>query len=383
MLVHGPYPRGEPRVEREAQAARAAGWRVTVVATGGAEPADEQVEGVRVRRLPVEHRRGLGLRSMLYEYTRFTLLAAKELLQSARYDVVQVHAPPDFLAAAALPQRGRGARVILDLHDLSADMFAMRFGERAAASFVERVLRVVERLAARGADAVVTVHEPYRAELERRGVAAEKLAVVMNTVDESHLPGPSSPVGIADGFRVAYHGTITPPYGVDLLCRAAAEAAKQVPNLTLELYGEGDSLPAVLDLAVEIGFADRLHAIGRYLPHREVLERVCGSSVGVVPNRPTRLNRFALSSKLFEYIALGIPVAVADLPTLRAHFSPEEVRFFRAGDPSDLTQALVEIAADPDAARRRAEAAVRRYERYRWPAQAERYVELLDSLARD
>jgi glycosyltransferase involved in cell wall biosynthesis len=59
------------------------------------------------------------------------------------------------------------------------------------------------------------------------------------------------------------------------------------------------------------------------------------------------------------------------------------VRFFRAGDPSDLTQALVEIAADPDAARRRAEAARRRYERYRWPAQAERYVELLDSLARD
>jgi glycosyltransferase involved in cell wall biosynthesis len=381
MLVHGPYPTGEPRVEREAQAARAAGWQVTVLATRRpGEPGDEVAEGVRVRRLSVEHRRGLGLVGMLREYVGFALRAAGEL-RGARYDVVHVHAPPDFLVAAALLPRRRGARVVLDVHDLSADMFAMRFGERAGASLVEGGLQVVERRAAGLADAVVTVHEPYRAELERRGVPAERLAVVMNGVDESHLPEPPSSTGAADSFRVVYHGTITPPYGVDLLCRAAALASRAVPGLRLELYGEGDALPAVRELAAEHGFAERLHASGRYLPHREVLERIAGASVGVVPNRPTRLNRFALSSKLFEYVALGIPAVVADLPTLRAHFSAEEVRFFAAGDPGALAEALTEVAADPAAARRRAEAARRRYEAYRWPAQARRYVELLETLA--
>lgn len=383
MVVHGPYPTGEPRVEREAHAAVAAGWRVTVIATRrSGEPAEQMVEGVRIRRLAVEHRRGLGLAGVLREYVGFTIRAARELRRLERYDVVHVHAPPDFLVAASLGARRHGARVILDVHDLSADMFAMRFGERLAASLADRPLQLVERLAARAADAVVTVHEQYRAELEGRGVSADKLTVLMNSVDETHLPD-SVPggTGPAEAFRVVYHGTITPPYGVDLLCRAASETAQQVRELRLELYGEGDALPAVQDLAQELGLAGRMEANGEYLGHREVLARVAGASVGVVPNRPTRLNRFALSSKLFEYVALGIPVAVADLPTLRAHFSDEEVRFFRAGDPHALSQALLEIAADPEAARRRAVAARRRYEAYRWPTQAQRYVELLENLA--
>jgi glycosyltransferase involved in cell wall biosynthesis len=382
MVVHGPYPVGEPRVEREALAAREAGWAVDVLAMRRpGEVSEEQIEEVRVRRLPLEHRRGAGPAGVLREYAAFAALAAKELARGARYDVVQVHAPPDFLIAAALIPRLRGARVILDVHDLSSDMFAMRFGHRPGAGLADRVLRLVERVAAFGADAVVTVHEPYRAELESRGVPAKKLTVLMNSVDESHLPGPGRDTARADAIRVVYHGTITPPYGVDLLVRAAARAAKQVDNLRLELYGEGDELPAVRRLAAELGFSERMSTSDGYLPHSEVLARVAGASVGVVPNRPTRLNRFALSSKLFEYVALGIPVAAADLPTLRAHFSADEVRFFRAGDDSALAQALVELASDPDAARRRATAARSHYESYRWPEQARRYVELLARLA--
>jgi glycosyltransferase involved in cell wall biosynthesis len=376
MVVHGPYPVGEPRVEREALAARAAGWDVDVLAMRRhGEPLEEDVQGVHVCRMPLEHRRGAGLAGALREYISFTALAARELGRGRRYDVVQLHSPPDFLVAAALLPRIRGARLVLDIHDLSSDMFAMRFGDRPRA---DRVLRLVERVATRLVDAVVTVHEPYRRELESRGVPPDKLTVLMNSVDESHLPTGCGENG--DAFRVVYHGTITPPYGVDMLVRAAARASIDIGNLRLELYGEGDELPEVQSLATELGLSGRLCVSAGYLPHRDVLERVAGASVGVVPNRPTRLNRFALSSKLFEYVALGIPVVVADLPTLRAHFSDDEVRFFRAGDDAALVDALVDVATDRDAARARAEAARRRYAAYRWPEQARRYVELLDRL---
>ena len=68
---------------------------------------------------------------------------------------------------------------------------------------------------------------------------------------------------------------------------------------------------------------------GRYLPQAEVLAAVQSAHVGVIPNLSSRLNRFALSSKMFEYVALGVPVVSADLPTIREHFSDEEVLFFR------------------------------------------------------
>lgn len=382
MVVHGPYPLGEPRVEREAVAARDAGWEVDVLAMRRpGELADESVAGVRVRRLSLEHSRGTGLVDTVREYVAFAAFATLKLADRRRYDVVQVHAPPDFLLAAAFAQRARGARLVLDVHDLSSDMFAMRFGKGAGAQMAERVLRLVERTSTRLADAVITVHEPYRTELARRGTPAQKVAVLMNSVDEGQLPKTNGAPSETAAFRVVYHGTITPPYGVDLLVSAAAKAAARIPNLTLEVYGEGDGLAAVERLAAEVGPAGLLYASGRYLPHREVLARVSGAAVGVIPNRPTQLNRFALSSKLFEYVALGIPAVVAELPTLRAHFSDDEVHFFRAGDDSALAEALIDIAVNPDDARRRAQNARRRYEAYRWPNQAQRYVALLDRLA--
>jgi glycosyltransferase involved in cell wall biosynthesis len=101
----------------------------------------------------------------------------------------------------------------------------------------------------------------------------------------------------------------------------------------------------------------------------------------VVPNRPTRLNHYALSSKLLEYVELGIPVAVAGLPTLREHFADDEVFFFTPGDSEALAAALRAIAREPDAARARAAAARRRARAYAWEANAARYVRLLDDLS--
>jgi glycosyltransferase involved in cell wall biosynthesis len=102
--------------------------------------------------------------------------------------------------------------------------------------------------------------------------------------------------------------------------------------------------------------------------------------VGVIPNLPTQLNRFALSSKLFEYVALGVPVVSADLPTIREHFADDEVRFFRAGDADALAEALRDVASDLAAARARAKRALQRYEAYRWPRNAARYAELLSRI---
>jgi glycosyltransferase involved in cell wall biosynthesis len=117
------------------------------------------------------------------------------------------------------------------------------------------------------------------------------------------------------------------------------------------------------------------------LPLREVLVRAADASVGVIPNLPLALSRFALSTKLFEYVALGVPVVSADLPTIRKHFSDAEISYFRAGDAQSLAQAIVAIATDFPGALRRADAARRRYDAsYRWELQAETYATALRQL---
>jgi glycosyltransferase involved in cell wall biosynthesis len=383
MVVHGTYPVGEPRVEREARAAADHGLEVLVVAMRRkGEAARERINDVDVLRLPLTHRRGGGLLRVLGEYLAFTVLATAKLASlGRRYDIVHVHNPPDFQIVAGLIPKAFGARLVFDVHDLSPDMFAMRFEDRPGAGVADAVLRWIERAAAAVADLVVTVHEPYRGELVARGVAESKLIVVMNAVDEAMLPACVVPKRSPDSpFRVLYHGTITPPYGVHLLIEAVAELRHRVPNFCLEIYGEGDEVGLLKQRTAELGLTEQVSISGQYLPHREVLQRVAQASVGVVPNLPTRLNRFALSTKLFEYIALGVPVVSADLPTIRQHFSDTELRFFRAGDAHDLAVALAHVALDPGAAVVRATAAKERYREYRWEVNSKRYLEALQSL---
>src|SRR5262245_28041138 len=75
MLLHGYYP-DEPRVLAEATAAVGAGFEVDILTLrrpGGQGVKD--VDGVRCIELPIQHRRGAGVATVLGEYLGFTVLA--------------------------------------------------------------------------------------------------------------------------------------------------------------------------------------------------------------------------------------------------------------------------------------------------------------------
>jgi glycosyltransferase involved in cell wall biosynthesis len=389
MVVHGPYPLGQPpRVVREVAAARSAGYDVEVIATRRrGEKRVEVVDGVRVHRLRVTHRRGLGVASMALEYIGFTVLATSSVAKRSLrrpFAVVQIHNPPDFLVFAALPARLRGSRIVLDIHDLAPDMFAMRFGERAGASLAALALRKVERLACAFADAVITVHEPYKRELASRGVPPDKVFVVMNSIDDAAIPPATGGVEKeASGPRFVYHGTLTPHYGLEIVVRAFGRLLKTMPNAELEIYGEGDAVPMLRREIDRLGIARNVRLTDSFLPHAVVLERIRGASAGLIPNLPIGLNRFALSTKLFEYCALHISTIVSDLPTMREHFGDREVRFFRAGDEDALLEALADVASHPEDAGKRADAAAVRLQQYRWSISRDRYCALLKQLTDD
>lgn len=381
MVVHSLYP-DDPRVRREARAAVNAGHAVDIICMRAAgQRKSETMDGVRVRRLPVKHVPGAGLRRILSEYLTFATLAALVLIPPAlrrRYHVVHVHNPPDFLILAGLLPRLFGSRLILDVHDLSSHMFRSRFAGRAARC-APRLLDLVELWAARVAHVVVTVHEPYRRELIAHGVRPEKLVVVMNVIEpaeaeSTHHQYPRRRLK-ADTFRVAYAGTIAPWYGVELIVDALAILASELSDAYALILGGGDALDLVRERAHAKGVSSRVEFSGGWLQSDELFERLGGASCGVIPNLPTELNRFALSTKLFEYIELGLPAVVARLETLEAHFSDDEVTFFLPGDATSLATALQWVAAYPAEAEAKAKRARERVAReYSWAANRARYL---------
>lgn len=391
MLVHSRFPL-DPRVAREAKAAQSAGYQVEVIALR--EPGERRQEthdGIEITRLNVSHRlwkTSGGLGTAAVEYLSFALLAFFAVTSRSvgrhRFDILQVHSPPDFLVFAGLVGKLCGRRVILDVHDRSPLMYAARFGSGRLGRIVTRALYLLEGAAGRFADHVITVHEPYREELSGHGLAAGSVTVVMNSPPEEVLRAAlgSSRCGAAvrSEFTVAYHGTITPWYGLPLVVEALAVADESLRPWSALFLGEGDALDQTRALAERLGVRDHIEFSGKYLPIEEALLRVSAADCGVIPNLPSPLNRLTLSTKLLEYVALGVPAVVARLETIAEYFDDDEVTFFEAGDPDSLADALRWVKSHPCEAAEKGERARERYAAYSWPSNRARYIGALESM---
>ena len=386
LVTHSQYP-DDIRNEKEALALRDAGYRVTVLCLRRPrQPAREVSQGIEVRRLPIEHKRG-GAARYLFEYAGFFLIAGWSLsflAFSRRPIAVQVSNPPDFLVLVALVPRLLGARVVLDMHEPVPELYAS-IQESPLTSPRIRALAWVERMATRFAHRVVTVSEACRETFTRRGTPREKITVVPN-VCEARLFAPSrfpddSVRGPGDGpLRLIYHGTLVPRYGVDVAVRAMTYIRDRVPDARLAVYGRGEFAAELERLARDLGVADRVE-LGGFVPLEEVPGKIARATVGVVPNRKDVFTDLVLPTKLFEYIAMGKPVVASRTAALLAHFGEDDLYLFDAEDAEGLARAVIAVHADPAGARARARRLQTRCAGERWEVVRDLYVSIYDGLA--
>lgn len=385
MVVHARYPLGETRVEREALALLDAGFEVDVICLRDrGEPARETVDGVAVHRLPVRRLRRGGAAGQLVEYLAFAALAAGRLgrlHRQRRYTVVQVHNPPDFLVFAALWPKLRGARVVLDIHDLMPELFAGRLGVDLGDRRVRPVL-AQERWSCRFADHVITVTEHWRRTLVERGVPTGRTSVVMNLADTRLFhPDGTGPDAPTERFEVLYHGTFTERYGVDLLVRAADELRHEIPGLHVSLVGDGEHRTDLVGLVDDLGLHGTVSVSEGMVPAALLPVTIAAAHVGVVPNRSNTFTDGILPTKLLEYAAMHTPVVAARTPGVVAYFGDDAVEFFTPGDHRALAAAIRRLHADPERRRRLQAGAAAFSERHRWSNHGTEYATLIDRLS--
>ncbi|HEX2980949.1 MAG TPA: glycosyltransferase family 4 protein [Anaerolineaceae bacterium] len=388
MIVHSHYPIGEPRVEREARALRQRGYEVDVICLRSAiEKAFEQVDGVRVFRLPVQRRRGRGPAMQMLEYLAFFILAffrVSGLQLARRYESVQIHNLPDFLVFTALLPKLAGARVLLDLHDLMPEFYASSFHAEMCSTPI-RLLILQEKLACRFADHVITVTDLWRRTLIDRGVPADKVSVVMNVADDSVFNRTLVPVtGVGEepalDFRLIYHGTLAYRYGIDLILEAVALIQNQISGIHLTIHGRGDFIEDLRAQAARLGIEKAVTFSTQYVPIEEVPKIIRQAALGIVPYRRDIFTDGILPTKLMEYVALGIPVLAADTPIIREYFDESMVQYFQAGDAGDLAHKLFWLSQHREVLAELSANADRFFQQYSWSRVAESYANTLDRL---
>ena len=382
IVVHAVFP-GDPRVRRQSDALVEAGYEVDIFCLRQpGERAQERDGARRIVRLPV-NRTFIGFAGHLAEYVAFSVMAGWSLAREhrrRRYDLVQVATVPDFLAFAALPEKLVGVPLLLDLHEDMPEFFRDRF----SAPLLRPLLPIVTATArgsAAVADHLITVHEPLRQLSIDRGVAPDKIDVVMNSAD-GRLFDPARHERrqfMADGvLRLIHHSNFQRIYGLD---RAIEGLARVNPGVEwrLDVYGDGPWRPQIEAAIARTGTGERVTLHGR-VPMDDLPALLAGADVGLVPSIDEPYLQYSLSTKLLEYAAMGVPIVATDLATFRHHFTDAAIRFVPGGDPLALAAAVEGLAAEPRAVMAMGEAAQLEAAAYDWEHQKAVYRSIVDRL---
>lgn len=321
MLLHKDIAH-DTRVRREAGALVDAGHKVTIVYL---PPPGASQRELPYRLKPATLRRG---RERLPHAVRLGIEASRMALCAAatRPDAIHAH-DAAMLLPGLLAARPTGAKLVYDAHELATGVPYRR-------GAWPTVVAVAERFGAPRADATITVSDGIAARLSERYRLRRPPAVVRNLPD---LPPPGraatdlrAELRIGDAPLVLHQGAVAAGRGCETLVGALA----LVPEAHLLFLGaEGPYAKRLQAVARERGVSGRTHWQSPVAPE-ELLSHTAQADVGVsLLENNCENHRLALPNKLFEYVAAGLPVVVADLPEARRMV--REHGFGWCADPGD------------------------------------------------
>jgi glycosyltransferase involved in cell wall biosynthesis len=310
----------DPRVEREARALAAAGWRVLIIAPDISSPS--------LATAPIDWGPRVSFRLLPFETAQYVMqepwLASEEMYRAAMmfrpfaYHCHDLNTALIGLRAA----HAAGARWLCDFHEWYSENVTWNAANRAwephepakAALF-----RWAERVCLRRADAVITVNRSIADELEQMvGAEPGRVTVIRNIPPLNASPTRAYPPLKAqfaiptERFIVLYQGGTGPTRLLEPVIEALALAAK----VTLVIRGPSLNLFGAdyRRIAEAAGVGERL-VLADPVPSCDVVAAARGADAGLwtLPNL-SRNFFYALPNKVFEYMASGLPLLVANFP---------------------------------------------------------------------
>ena len=338
------------RVWQEAQALHRAGWIVSVICPTNADfpKAFEVIDDIAIYRhpLPPEGRGGL---AYLREYAAALFHEFRLLLKVHRergFSVIQACNPPDLIFLAALPFKLMGKRFIYDQHDVSPELFVVKFGKKG---LLYRALMMFERLSYATADLVITANATFKdLAISRGGKTPSQVEVVYGVPDRKRIRRVEPEPGLRDGrkFILGYVGIINEQDGVDHLVRAVAHLIKVsgFSDFRAVVVGSGPALELVRELASALEVEEHILFTG-YLKGETLLAYLSAFDIGIIPDPLNEANDLMSMNKVFEYCALGIPTACYPLKETKRLLGEAGV-YAPSHQPGGLAEACLELMQD-------------------------------------
>lgn len=384
MLAYTFYE-NDGRVMRYADALANQGADVEVIALRrDHQPAEEVVNGIRLCRIQRREKNENGKYSYLSRILKFFFLSMREVTRrhlKNPYDIIHVHSVPDFEVFAAFVPKLKRAKIILDIHDIVPEFYSAKFNV-SQNSLVFKALKAVEKFSAGFADHVIIANDLWLEKITSRSVGRDKCSSLINYPDLSVFNAGLRTRSNDGRFVMVYPGTLNWHQGLDIAVKAFDLAKENIPGSEFHIYGEGSSKPEIRRLVEDLRLSNQV-LIKAPLPLREIASIMANADLGIVPKRNDSFGGEAFSTKILEFMALGVPVVVADTRIDKRYFNESIVRFFKAGDEKDLARAMVESGDDRALNSQLTSRALEYARRNSWGSMKGEYLAIVERLVND
>jgi glycosyltransferase involved in cell wall biosynthesis len=348
---------------RECRSLAREGFEVAVVAP---DAGDRTIDGVRLIAVPAPRNR--------LERLFVTGPAVARAALRQRYDIFHIHDPE--LMVCGLWLRLLGKHVVYDAHeDVRKDVVQKRYLPQALRRPIAHAVEQISRLATRAFDATVVAVPSIAGGVRGRCVVVYNYPVLSDIVRVPLKPWRSR------ARAVIYAGSISETRGLwEML--AAISHSRMPAEARLTLIGTFDD-PKLAAYAQSDPRWSRVEHLG-WQRENVLWQLMADAKVGIVTLHPTPAFVDSMPMKLFEYMALGLPVVASDFPAWRSIIGPSRsgllVDPMDQGEIAHAIEYLLHHAEEAEAMGRRGRDAVMAH--YTWESQAAKLIELYNNLCR-
>ena len=201
---------------------------------------------------------------------------------------------------------------------------------------------------------IVVVPEAAERILNDYNISSEKVCIVSNTEDETTFSVSGLDDKIIQHYKGAwaalYIGGIGPHRGIDTAIRAAALAAKNIPDFKLLIVGIQDpkQRQQIMLIAEKANASNYLELVD-WVPANKVNSYIAASKVCLVPHNNFEHTNTTVPHKLFQYMIMKQPVIVSSCkPLKRIVEDTGSGLVFNANNSKSLADCLVKLYEDGD-----------------------------------
>jgi glycosyltransferase involved in cell wall biosynthesis len=251
--------------------------------------------------------------------------------------------PPLFTGFVALPfAKLLDIPWVVDIRDVWIDL-SVNLGFISEGGLAERLSKAYRSYELEIAS-LITVTTEETADILRQEYGTETpYAVVPNGVDVESFE-PRDETAITDPVMI-YTGTI----GHCQALKSCVEAISYIEDssLTFRIVGDGDLRENLEVRAAELGIEDRVEFTG-FVSREQVPEMLSQATIGIAPIKADESLRYAVPTKLYEYMACALPVIAVGEGAIEQLVNASNAGVVAEDDPEDIAAHIDALMSDQE-----------------------------------